>query len=457
MAPQHSSSRTLRRTAISIVSLASIAALTACSSGAGGGGTSDKYGFPAVEQDAKATIEVWVDTAREPAAQAFQSANPDIPIKITTYDGGANGSGTFQTKISLLDQSGEGWPDVVWSTQQNDSSWASQEQSGQQAFAAVLNKGLVSQDVLDGFAEGALSPATVDGNVYGLRNDLAQDVVWYDQSLFDQFGYTVPTTWEEYQEIGEKVATEHPGYIVGSVGDPWAPEVFFWGAKAPINEVTGVDTVKVDTSDEHTKKMAALIDDLISAGSMSQDSVFGADFVTKYTGKVLMLPGPSWYSGAIFQNPDNLNAAAGTIGAGLPLAWDGEDPVAGNVGGGIWYVSSHSKNLEAAAKFAEFVTTSDDYQVELAPGYPAYSTAAEAWLEKQASSGYFVGNFTENMITAASQVWDGWGYPAFSQEAIWAKAITPELASGTSLVSLLPAWQTAIENEAQVNGYTVSK
>ncbi len=188
---------------------------------------------------------------------------------------------------------------------------------------------------------------------------------------------------------------------------------------------------------------------------MSQDSVFSADFVTKYTGKVLMLPGPVWYSGAIFQNPDNLNAAPGTIGAGLPLAWEGEDPVTGNVGGGTWFVSSHSTNLEAAAKFVEFVTSADDYQVELAPGYPAYSAAADKWLAKQASSGYFAGDFEENVITAASQVWDGWGYPAFSQEAVWAKTVTPELAAGESLVSLLPAWQTAIENEAQVNGYTV--
>ena len=53
---------------------------------------------------------------------------------------------------------GSGWPDVVFSTQNNDAAWASQPANGQQAFAAVLNQGLVPQDVLSGFAQGSAGP-----------------------------------------------------------------------------------------------------------------------------------------------------------------------------------------------------------------------------------------------------------------------------------------------------------
>ena len=448
------SRRVPRLLAASATALAVALVAAGCSSGGSGSSSDSAFGFKTADQKKNSTIEVWVDTARQPAADAFKKAHPEIPIKVTTYDGNANGSGTFQTKISLFDQSGSGWPDVVWSTQQNDAAWASQETGGQQAFAAPLNKGYFDKKFLDGFAKGALDPATIKGTVYGARNDLAQNVLWYDQKLFDQFGYKVPTTWEEYQALGEKVAKEHPGYIVGSVGDPWAPEVYFWGAKAPLTDVKGIDTISVNTKDAHTVKMAKLLDDLVSAGSIVQDSVFGASF-HDFSGKVLMMPGPSWYSGAIFQNKDALNAPAGEIGAGLPLAWKGEDPATGNVGGGIWYVSSHSANLAAAKTFVQFVSSSDQYQVDLAPGYPAYSSAAAKWLDKQAASGYFVGDFKQNLITAAGQVWNGWGFPRFSQEAVWAKAITPQLAKGSKLVDLLPSWQTAIENEAKVNGYTV--
>jgi len=59
--------------------------------------------------------------------------------------------GTFQTKIGLADQAGEGWPDVVFSTQQNDAAWASKETNGVQPFAMVLNKGLLDQSFFDGF------------------------------------------------------------------------------------------------------------------------------------------------------------------------------------------------------------------------------------------------------------------------------------------------------------------
>jgi multiple sugar transport system substrate-binding protein len=428
-------------------------ALAACGGGGEpGAGADSPYGFAAEEQEADSPITVWVDASREPAVDAFTKAHPDIPVNVETYDGGANGSGSFQTKITAFDQAGSGWPDVVFSTQNNDAAWAA---VGQTPFAAPLDQGYFDQEFLDGFAPGALDPTTVDGTVYGLRNDLAPVVTWYDQSLFDEFGYEVPTTWEEYETLGERVAEEHPGYIVGSVGDAWAPEVYFWGARAPINTVSGTDGFSTDMSDPNTVKMAETLDNLIESGSVVQDSVFDAEFVSKYTGKTLMLPGPIWFSGALFQNKDSLDAPEGTIAAGLPLAWEGEEPVTGNVGGGTWFISQHSKNLEAAKTFLEFVTSADEYQVDLAAGLPAYASAAEQWLAKQAESGYFAGDFAENVTMASGQVWDGWGYPRFSQEAVFAKTVTPELAAGKKLVDLLPDWQTALENEAQVNGYTV--
>jgi multiple sugar transport system substrate-binding protein len=411
------------------------------------------YGFNAAKQDPAATITVWIDATRQPAVDSFKKAHPEIPLNVQTTDGGANGSGSFQTKITADDQAGSGWPDVVWSTQNNDASWASQ---GKTPFAAPLNKGYFDQSFLDGFTPGALAPLTINGTVYGLRNDLAATVTWYDTSLMTKFGYTPPKTWEDYLALGQKVAKEHPGYIVGDVGDPWAPEVYFWGAKAPMNTVTGTNGFSAKAADPKSVQMATLLDTLIKAGVISQDSVFGADFIKKYTGKVLMLPGPVWYSGALFQNAKSLNSTPGTIDPGLPLSWSGDTPAAGNVGGGTWFVSQHSKNLAAAKTFLQFVTSADEYQVDLAPGLPAYKSAGDKWLAKQATSKFFTPDFTTNISTAAGQVWTGWGYPKFSMEAVWAKAVTPGLASGKSLVSLLPSWQKALENEATVNGYTVN-
>ena len=46
-------------------------------------------------------------------------------------------------------------------------------------------------------------------------------------------------------------------------------------------------------------------------------------------------------------------------------------------------------------------------------------------------------------------MWDGWGFPSLSPETAWAKVVIPGIASGETIVSLLPAWQTEIENEAR--------
>ena len=75
--------------------------------------------------------------------------------------------------------------------------------------------------------------------MYCLRNDIGQNVVWYNATLMKKFGYQVPTTWEQYQALGAEVAKQHPGYIIGSVGDPWTPEVYFWASQCPANQITG--------------------------------------------------------------------------------------------------------------------------------------------------------------------------------------------------------------------------
>ncbi|MDY0908228.1 extracellular solute-binding protein [Microbacterium sp. CFBP9034] len=447
--------RSVTRLLTAGTTLAGLIALTACAGG-GGGQTDSGLGFTPAEQDPDSTITVWVDAAREPIAKAFEEENPDVPISIETYDGNAGGSGSFQTKIALFDQSGEGWPDVVFSTQTNDASWAAKETNGAQAFAAPLNKGFLDDGFLDGFTAGANDPMTVDDTVYGLRNDLAPVVLWYNQPLLDEFGYDIPQTWEDYQKLSDDLAAEHPGYILGSIGDSFTGTyVYYWGAQAPIFQLDG-NTFSSDFEDPHSVGMTDMLDHMIDNGTLVQDSVFSATFVEKYADKIVAIPGPAWYSGAIFQNPDNVNAPAGTFGAADPLYWEGEDEVTGNVGGGVWYGSSHSKNLDAVEQFLEYVVSSEK-AVELASGLPAYEEAAASWLATQASSGYFVGDFESAVATAASSVWSGWGFPSFSPETAYAAVVVPGLAAGKSIAELVPDWHTQILNEAQVQGYEVAE
>jgi len=450
MSQQRTFSR-ITRTLVAGSALAGMVFLAGCTAEPGGEVNSD-YGFATVEQVADSPITIWVDATRQPAVEAFQKAYPDIKVELVVDDGSAGASGTFQTKIGLADQAGEGWPDVVFSSQSNDASWASRDNNGTQAFAAPLNKGFLDQDFLDGFTAGALDPATVDGTVYGLRNDLAPVLLWYNAALFEEFGYDVPTTWEEYEALGEKLAVEHPGYFLGSIGDSFVgPYVYYWAGEAPIFQVDG-QTFSSDLSDPNSVKVTTMLDNMVANGSLIQSSLFSAEFVAQ-SDKLLALPGAAWYAGALFQNPESIAAEPGEWGAAAPLTWANGADVTGNIGGGMWYASSHSANLDAVKTFLEFIVS--DEEVAGTGGLPAYDSAAQAWLAGQAESGFFAGDFEGAISTAAATVWSGWGFPNFSPETAYAKIVVPGLAEGKTIAELSEAWQTEMQNEAQTVGYTI--
>jgi ABC-type glycerol-3-phosphate transport system substrate-binding protein len=446
-------SRRSRRTALLAAGAAlTLVAVAAC--GNSGGASTTGTGADGFKQatQTNGTLTVWVDSTRLAAAQLYQKENPTVKMDIVTYDGDANGSNSLQTKVDLYDRTGKGWPDVVFSAENNEVSWAVQA-----GFTAPLNEGLIPQSTLANWATGALDPCTVGGKVYCLRNDLSQEVLWYNATLMKQWGYTVPTTWEQYEQLGVEVAAQHPGYLIGSAGDPFTPEIYLWASQCQANDITGPRAVTVDVTSPDCTRMASLLDTLIKDGSITTQSVFSSSFDKNDANKVLMLAGPAWFGGSVFDSSTGLNTPKGQIAAAPLPAWSDSPVTSGDVGGGTWLLSAHSANLTAAVKFLTWVTTSNDYQGALAPGYPAYAPAAKVWLADQAASGYYATDISPVLQQAANEVWSGWGYGEFSQEAIWAATIEPGLTSGKTIVSMLPAWQSAISDYATSDGYQVSQ
>lgn len=444
-----------RRRALTAVGLAAVVAVAIAACGGGNSpsssGSQTKDGFSQAPQTT-GPLTVWVDSTRVPAAQAYQKAHPNVKLHIVTYDGDANGSNFLQTKVDLYDRTGSGWPDVVFSSQQNETSWAVTA-----GFAAPLSDGLIPQSTLSNFATGSLNVCTVNGKAYCLRNDLAQVVLWYNAALMKQWGYQVPTTWAQYEALGLQVAKQHPGYLVGNAGDTFTPEIYMWASQCQASDITALRSVTVNVTTPNCTRMASLLDTLIKAGSMSKLSVFSTAFDKNDKGKVLMLPGPSWFGGAVFDSTSGLNLPKGQLAVAPIPQWPGSATTStGNVGGGTWLLSAHSAHLNEAVDFMTWVTTNDAYQGDLAPGYPAYAPAAKVWLAHQASSGYFAENPAPVFEQAAGQVWSGWNYGKWSNEAIWAATIDPGITAGKTIVSMLPAWQTAITNYAKSDGYQVS-
>ncbi|WP_330175974.1 extracellular solute-binding protein [Streptomyces sp. NBC_01498] len=442
------------RTAAAALSLATVAALAGC---AGADTTpqspSAQPAFTPADQKKGSEITVWADSTRLPAVEAYQKAHPDKKLKIVTYDGGADGSTYLQSKVQLFDRTGKGWPDVVFGSP-TDVTWASRATtSGAQPFAAPLDQKLVPKATLDGFAKGSLTPCQFNGHTYCLRNDIAQVVLWYNKPLMDEWGYQVPATWEEYEALGKRVAKDHPGYLVGSIGDTNSHESYFWSGQCPAFDLVKPDTLRTDLQDPKCTRTAELLDGLISAKAVTTKGFFSQGFAKDSGDKVLMAYGPSWYGQYLFKAA--FKAPAKQIAAAPPLKWEGESTVAtGNVGGGVWMVSSHSANLKASTDLVTWLTTSDANQAG-APTYPAYTKAAQAWLANPANNGYFANDVSGAFQEAADAVWTGWSNTRFSDATAWSSVVLPALTAGKSLTETLPAWQTEIGNEAKAQGYKV--
>ncbi|TDN91562.1 extracellular solute-binding protein [Microbacterium sp. BK668] len=406
--------------------------------------------FAPVEQDSSAPLTVWVDAAREPAVQDYMSAHPDIDISLVTYDGNPN---TLQAKVSLFNKAGEGWPDVVFST---GLFGLEPLTTGEQPFAAPLNDGIFPDEKIEGFAPRALDPCTVGETLYCIRNDIAQNVFWYNQKLFDEFGYEVPTTWEEYEALGEKVAAEHPGYSLGEIGDSFGAFQYFWGSRCPANQLDEGEFT-ADLTDEHCIKMAQLLDRMIANGTVQKSGALtGAAYVQGFADKTLAMVGPSWFGAFVFR--DALKVPAGQIAAAPPLQWEGDtDTTTGNVGGGVWYISAHSENLEAASDVVEYLTT-DMGVLEGASTYPAFESGAAAWLENPKNTGYYANDVSEAFRIGVDSIWDGWSQTArVDQQSIWSSTVLTSLASGKTLEETLPAWQAKARNLAGAAGYIVTE
>jgi len=438
--------------AIALVALA----VAGCSSSGGGAhpNSSSTSGGSTSSAGASGNLTVWVDAARLPAAKAYQAAHPKVHLNIVTFDGDGNGASTLQTKIQLWNRTGNGWPDVIFSEQVNDPVWMAQKPF---EYAAPI-KGLVSSDLLSKWPAPSTAQCTINGTQYCVQDNLAQVVLWVNQKLMTQFGYQVPKTWQEWAALGQKVATEHPGYIVGNMGDSFSHWIYLWSDQCPLQHLQGDKKVQINTSDSHCTRMASLLDPLIKNGSVPPLSVFTPDFAKKYGGandKVLLMPGPTWFGQGLFDS--TLHVPAGQMTTSGALQWEGETPVTtGQVGGGPWIVSRHTKNTAAAGDFVTWVTTVfNPTGKDARPGYPAYGPLADAWLQQQATNSYYAADPTPPMKAAANLIWQGWNLVTYQDQPVWSNTVVTKLVAGKSLSDELGAFGDALEQAAKAQGYQV--
>ena len=409
-------------------------------------------GDDAAQTDDNAPITVWIDTTRQAAVDAFKAKYPDKAalIKEEIVD-----RGQFPSKVLLFNNTNQGWPDVVFA----EPSIVGRVADAAHNFPLDL-KGYVDEKVVADFGN-AITPCWFDGKLFCLRNDVAQDVLYYNKPLMDEFGYAVPTTWEEYLELSDKVAAEHPGYIMGAFGEAWGWAVYYWGASCPLNEVVSVSQVRINPDDPRCAKASNLVDHMIANGTISKLDPFDPAFVQLVTeNKLLMLPEASWFGEYIFGGKaDSLyyKTAEGQLGVATPLKWKDEAaPVTATHGGSAWTVSRHTKNPKLAVEFTLFVTTADEYQ-STGPTFPGYLPVADKWAKTIQSNPLYANDpypiFKESVgfISALDT------QPRYDWVTVVTKWVKEANQSGKTMAEVLTPMADELKSLAEAEGYEVVK
>lgn len=350
----------------------------------------------------------------------YMAENPNVTIEVEALDEEA-----YKTKFKAYSM--DGMPDVV-------NIW------GQPAFLdEVLEAGVLAElneaDYADyGFIAGSLEGFKKDGKLYGLPRNTDIQIIYYNQKMFDDNGWEVPTTYEDLIDLCKTIKDAGITPIAMDGGDGWPMACFLTDILVKIAGTDYADIVSnaIATGDFTAPEIQQATQLLVSAadagafqtGYDTQDYGTAQNLFTN--GQAAMFAMGSWES-SMALNEDIPEEVRTNIRAfTLPPIADGKgganDIAAWNGGG--YAVSANSEVKEEAIKFLNYMYQPDKLS--------KYGWENGVGMSAQDQSMFMTGNETE----LQKQIVD-----------ILANATS---VSGTPINDCGPsAFKTAIESEIQ--------
>ena len=397
-----------------------------------------------ITYDENAPITVWIDQDRQPYIDAYKAANPD---KADLIEEAIVDREQFPSKVLLFNNTNQGWPDVVF----GEPRFVGRVADAAHNFPLDL-KPWVDADVLNNY--DGMAGCTFGDQIFCVRNDLAQYVLYYNKPLMDEFGYAVPTTWEEYQDLSDKVAAEHPGYLLGTFGDGWTFLAYFDPSGCPSHELVDDNTFKVDMSDGRCVRAAKLVDHMIANKTLWNTDYFDATFVQQQNdNKVLMVPMASWAWG-VFNGTYYLTAEH-QLGVAPPLKWeDQEQAIDVAQGGAGWMVSRHTKNPKLATELIVWLTTNEDLWSTI-PNFPAYKPIQALFQDQVSGNDIFANDPFPAMQEAAGLLGPLDKWPRFDLISPLTEVVKGAYQENATIESVLNMVAEKLTPLAQTEGYEV--
>lgn len=282
----------------------------------------------------------------------YMEEHPNVTIEVEALDDEA-----YKTKFKAY-AAGSEMPDLV-------SVW------GQPGFIdEVIDAGILAElnpeDYADyGFLEGSMNGFSGDGKLYGLPRNTDVIVVYYNAKMFEENGWKVPATFEEFMELSETIS--ETGMIPVSMdgGDKWPLYIYLYDVmhKTYGEGIMQANLDAIASGDYSDPVFAYAADKLREA---AEKGVFEVGFeTTDYgTAQNLFTNGQAamYYMGSwdmsIATNKDIPDEIRENIRCfSLPVAENGNcDPTALTAwNGGGYSVTANSANKEAAIELLNYM------------------------------------------------------------------------------------------------------
>lgn len=315
--------------ALGIVAVGSVI-LAGCSAPAenGDGGVTITYTNFISNDGNEANLQKIVD--------AFEEANPGITVEVTTLPYGDYGT-ALQTDLAAGTQS-----DVFDIEYAN---YADFQANGVLAPIEVSDPSVYRQSVLESYA--------TDGVQYALPSSFSDVVLYYNKDLFDAAGLDYPNadwTWADEKAAAEALTDQAAG-VWGSHQPVSFHEYYKVLAQNGGSFLNASRDAAAFNTPEGIEAAKWLVEKSGTVMPTIEQGQGTPDFDTNLfkDGKLAMLHTGIWVFGAV---------------ADVPFAWDiavepGNTRQASAVFSNAVGVSAASDNIEAASKWAEFLTSSD--------------------------------------------------------------------------------------------------
>ncbi|MDB1087707.1 extracellular solute-binding protein [Streptomyces sp. ACA25] len=434
-----------RTVAVCLAATLSAATLAACGSDDSGSGS----GSGGSGSSGPVELEYWAwAPGLEETAQIWNDANPDIQVVVKEQASGED----LLTKIITASKAGQA-PDLI--------------QAEYQALPTLVSNDVLADisgdtDIEEEFAPGLWSQVTLGGDaLYAVPQDSGPLMFYYRHDLFEEYGLTVPTTWDEFADTARDLRSQEPGkYLTTfSSSDPGLFSGLAQQAGAQWWTIEG-ETWNVAIDDEPTRRVAEFWGDLVAEDAISNEPMYTPAWNQALnTGEQIAWVSAVWAPGVFAGN------AADTAGlwtmAPLPQWEEGAD-VTGSWGGSTTAVTNDSRHREAAAAFASWLNTDAEALNSLVRNGGIYPAATSAQTGDALSEAPEFFAHQEDFYPLASDISEGtapaaWGPNVNVTYSVFNDAFGEAAESRSGFPAAVTAMQRATVDDMTQHGFQVAE